>query len=151
MFCAILFIGTFSKAQSSDDWKILSIIMGIRLEMTSLDNKAFLSFGPKYPINDKNYLSLRGHFNWWDFPDRKLIVIPELDYIYKVATIESDMALITNLYTGVGISPYAISPKAGINFYNLFSAEFGNNFEFNPYRHFSTKGFRFSIGINLIF
>jgi len=115
-----------------------------------MNDKSFLSFGPKIPINENNYVSLRGHFNWWDTPERKFIVIPELDYFRKVATFEGDKNMIKYLYAGVGITN-AVSPKFGIVFYHFISAEAGYNFEYEPYKHFSTSGFRFSLGFNLVF
>ena len=147
-----LFIG-FSNAQigNQKDWTIIAAIIATRLELTVMDDKSFMSFGPKIPINDKHYVSLRGHFNWWDTPDRKLVVIPELDYLYKVASFEKNKAIITNLYTAAGVSPNAISPKVGINFCHFLSAEAGYNFEYNAPKHFSTEGFRFSLGFNVIF
>ncbi|WP_312078598.1 hypothetical protein [Chryseobacterium sp.] len=143
----------FFKSQygSDKDWKIIELILSTRIEATSIDNKAFFSFGPKIPINENNYVSLRGHFNWWDLPDRKFIVIPELDYFRKIATFEDDKNMIKHLYAGAGITPNAISPKFGVNFYYFFTAELGYNFEYRTYKYFPTEGFRFSFGINLVF
>lgn len=144
---------SFFKGQIGNerDWKIVAIIVSTRIEATCIDKKVFFSFGPKIPVNENNFVSLRGHFNWWDLPDRKLIVIPELDYLHKVASFEKDRAVITNLYLGAGITPNAVSPKFGINLYYLFTIELGYNYEFDTYKHFSTQGFRFSSGINIIF
>lgn len=141
------------KSQMGNDteMKKLAIILNTRIEATSIDNKAFFSIGSKLPINEKNYVGLRGHFNWWDLPDRKFIVIPELDYFYKIASYEDNKAIIRSLYAGAGITPNAVSPKFGINFYYFFTCELGYNFEYTPYKHFSTEGFRFSFGINLIY
>lgn len=112
--------------------------------------KSFFSFGPKLPIDENNYIGLRGYFNWWDLPGRKFIVIPELDYFRKITSFERERAVATSLYTGVGVSPYAVAPKMGITFYHLFTAELGYNWEFNPYKHFPVKGFRFSVGANFV-
>lgn len=152
ILCAFLFFFSLFKCQvgSSKDWMIVGIILSTRLEATSIDNKAFFSFGPKIPINENNYVSLRGHFNWWDLPKRKFIVIPELDYFRKIASSSESKAIITNFYLGAGITPNAISPKFGINFYSFFSTEFGYNFEYNTYKHFPTNGFRFSLGFNFV-
>lgn len=151
----IVFIGLSlsinAQIGNSKDWKIIAIILCTRIEATSIDNKAFFSFGPKIPITEKDYVSLRGHFNWWDLPDRKLIVIPELDYVRKIATFDKEKDIISGLYTGVGITPNAVSPKFGVGFYHLISAEVGYNFEFNEYKHFPTKGFRYSLGFNFFF
>lgn len=148
--CIAVFFSISLKSQlgNEKDWKIVGIIMCTRLEATSIDNKAFLSLGPKIPINENNYVSLRGHFNWRDVPGRKFIVIPELDYFRKIGSFSDDS--ITNLYLGAGITPNTVSPKVGVNFIHLFSAEFGYNFEYDTYKHFATEGFRFSIGINLV-
>ena len=150
IFCTLIFLSSFCKAQYGDNEKghLLMLAIFTRIEMTSIDEKAFLSFGPKIPISEKDYISLRGHFNWWDLPGKKFVVIPEFDYIRTIATFEDGNPVISNLYAGVGITPYAVSPKFGVAFYHLFTAEVGNNFEFNEYKHFSTKGFRFSIGLN---
>ena len=148
-----LFMIALSYAQigSKKDWAIVGAIISTRLELTVMNEQSYASFGPKIPINDHHYVSLRGHFNWWDTPGRKLIVIPELDYLYKVASFEKNKPIITNLYAAAGLSPYAIAPKFGVNFYHFISAEAGHNFEYNPYKYFSTEGFRFSLGFNLIF
>lgn len=148
-----VFIGfsLFINAQqigSSKDWKIIAIILCTRIEGTSIDNKAFFSFGPKIPITEKDYISLRGHFNWWDLPNRKFVVIPELDYVRKIATFDKEKNIVSVLFTGVGITPNAVSPKFGVSFFYLVSAEVGYNFEFNEYKHFPTEGFRYSIGFN---
>ncbi|MGI9652023.1 hypothetical protein [Chryseobacterium sp. RLHN22] len=140
-----------SQIGSEKDWKIIGLILSTRIEATSIDNKAFFSFGPKIPINENNYVSLRGYFNWWDLPDRKFIVIPELDYFRKVATFEGDKNMIKHLYAGAGITPNTVSPKFGINFYYFFTAELGYNFEYKTYKYFPTEGFRFSFGVNLVF
>lgn len=149
----IMLLCPFFKAQygSDKDWKIIGIIISTRIEATSMDNKAFFSFGPKIPINENNYVSLRAHFNWWDLPDRKLIVIPELDYFHKIASFEGDKNVIKHLYAGAGITPNAVLPKFGVNFFYLFSAELGYNFEYKTYKHFPTEGFRFSFGINFVY
>lgn len=78
---------SFVNAQigNKKDWAIIGSIICTRLELTIMNDKSFLSFGPKIPLNENNYVSLRGHFNWWDTPERKFIVIPELDYFYKIA------------------------------------------------------------------
>ena len=135
---------------SSKDWKIVAIILCTRIEGTSIDNKAFLSFGPKIPITEKDYISLRGHFNWWDLPNRKFIVIPELDYVRKISSFDMEKNIITGFYTGVGITPNAVSPKFGVNFFSFFTTELGYNLEFAEYKHFPTEGFRFSVGINFL-
>ncbi|MCW3159913.1 hypothetical protein [Chryseobacterium oryctis] len=151
--CTVLFCSLF-KAQIGRDkeWESAILILSTRIECTSFDNKGFLSIGMKIPSeNGKNYYSLRGHFNWWDLPERKFIVIPELDYFHKIKSFEGQKAVIRSLYLGAGITPNAVSPKFGINFYYFFTAELGYNYEFTPYKHFSTKGFRYSWGINLVF
>jgi len=147
-----LSFSSFVNAQigNKKDWAIIGSIICTRLELTIMNDKSFLSFGPKIPLNENNYVSLRGHFNWWDTPERKFIVIPELDYFYKVADFK-EKSMITNLYTGAGITPYAVSPKFGIVFYHFISAEAGYNIEYEPYKYFSTSGFRFSLGFNLVF
>jgi len=141
------------KGQIGNDkgWKVVEIIVSTRIEVTSIDDKAFFSFGPKIPIDENNNVSLRGHFNWWDLPDRKFIVIPELDYFHKVLSFKKNKAIIKSLYAGAGITPNAVSPKLGINFYHFFTLESGYNIEYNTYRYFPTKGFRFSFGINLVY
>lgn len=143
---------SFVNAQigSQKDWAIIGAIICTRLELTVMNEKSFLSFGPKIPLNENNYVSLRGHFNWWDTPERRFIIIPELDYFYKIADFK-EKSIITNLYTGAGITPNAMSPKFGIVFYHFFSTEAGYNYEYRPYKHFSTAGFRFSLGFNLVF
>lgn len=153
MIGIIMLLCPFFKAQygSDKDWKIIGIIISTRIEATSIDNKAFFSFGPKIPINENNYVSLRGHFNWWDLPDRKLTVIPELDYLRKVASFGGNKNMIKHLYAGAGITPNAVAPKFGVNLFYLFSAELGYNFEYKTYEHFPTEGFRFSFGINLVY
>ena len=70
--------------------KLLDLIIPTRIELTSMDEKAYLSFGPKFVINEKNYIGLRGHFNWWDADGRKFILIPELDYIYRMYKFEEN-------------------------------------------------------------
>lgn len=133
------------------EFKKLAVILSTRIEATGIDGNVFFSFGPKIPINDNNYVSLRGHFNWWDLPDRKFIVIPELDYFHKIISFKKDDAVIRSFYAGAGITPNAVSPKFGINFYYFFTAEFGYNIEYNTYKYFPTEGFRFSFGINLVY
>lgn len=150
--CIAVFFSISLKSQlgNEKDWKILGIILSTRLEATSVGNKAFVSFGPKIPINENNYVSLRGHFNWWDARGRKFTVIPELDYFRKIASFDGSKTIVTNLYLGGGLTPNAVSPKFGVNFYSLFTAELGYNFEYNTYRHFPTEGFRFSLGFNFV-
>jgi len=148
----MIFSSSFkSQIGNEKDWKIIGVIISTRIEATSIDDKVFFSFGPKIPINENNFVSLRGHFNWWDLPDRKFIVIPELDYFRKIATFKGDKNMIKHLYAGAGITPNAISPKLGVNFYYFFTAELGYNFEYTTYKHFPTEGFRFSFGINLVY
>lgn len=153
IFCFFLTGISLFKGQieREGELKKFAVILSTRIEATSIDNKSFLSFGPKIPIDDNNYVSLRGHFNWWDLPHRKFIVIPELDYFHKVISFEKDEAVIKSLYAGAGITPNAVSPKFGINFYYFFTAEFGYNIEYNTYKYFPTEGFRFSFGINLVY
>lgn len=153
IFCLFIFCFSLLKSQygSGKDWLVVGIILCTRIEFTSIDNKAFVSFGPKIPINENHYVSLRSHFNWWDLSGRKFIVIPELDYMYKYASFDKYKDILNHIYVGAGVTPNAVSPKFGLNFYHLFSAEFGYNFEYNTYKFFSTKGFRFSTGINFIF
>lgn len=150
---ALLFCFSLSKGQigKDEDLKKLMMILATRIECTSIDNKAFFSFGPKIPIgeNSNHWIILRGHFNWWDLEGRKFIVIPELDYFYKIASFEKNKNVIRGLYIGAGITPNAVSPKLGINFYYFFTAELGYNFEYKQYKQFPTEGFRFSFGINL--
>ncbi|UTX50681.1 hypothetical protein [Chryseobacterium sp. MA9] len=145
-----IFLCGFLQAQFEEikEKKWLVILLSTRIEGTSMDNKAFLSIGTKLTDGDKNYYSLRGHFNWWD--ERKLLVIPEFDYFRKVVSFRDD-AEVSSLYAGAGVSPYAVSPKAGISFYHFFCAEFGYNFEYNTYKPFPIKGFRYGMGINLVF
>lgn len=147
----LLFSSFNGQIGNDEELKKIAIILNTRIELTSIDNKAFFSFGSKIPINETNYVSLRGHFNWWDLPKRKFIVIPELDYFNKIASYEKDKAIIRSLYVGAGITPNAVSPKFGVNFYHLFTAELGYNYEFRPYKYFSTEGFRFSVGINFVY
>ncbi|MBP2617989.1 hypothetical protein [Chryseobacterium jejuense] len=153
ILCIVVSVCSFCKAQigSDKDWAIIGAILCTRIEATSMGNKAFLSIGPKIPINENNYVSLRGHFNWWDLHGRKFIVIPELDYFRKIASFEKYNPIVTSLYTGSGVSPYTISPKFGVTFYKFFTAEMGYNWEFEKYKHFPMKGFRFSIGANFVF
>lgn len=153
MFCLFLVVFPLVKGQigSEKEMKMLAIILGTRIECTSIDSKAFLSLGSKIPINEKNYVGLRGHFNWWDLPGRKFIVIPELDYFRKIASFEENKPIVTGLYAGAGITPNAVSPKFGVNLYYFLTAELGYNYEFTPYKHFSTEGFRFSFGINIVY
>lgn len=150
----LLFISlSLFKGQIGNDeeMKKLAIILNTRIEMTSIDKKVFLSVGPKIPINENNYLSVRGHFNWWDLPGRKFTVIPELDYFHKIISFKDDQSIIKSLYAGAGITPYAVTPKLGVNFYYFFTAELGYGHEFNTYKYFPTGGFRFSFGINLVY
>ncbi|WP_300686328.1 hypothetical protein [Chryseobacterium sp.] len=150
VFGIAIFLYSFVKAQFEEikENKGLIILLSTRIEASVMDNKAFLSIGTKLPDGDKNYYSLRGHFNWWD--RRKLLVIPEFDYFRKVVSFR-DGAEVNALYAGAGISPYAVSPKAGINIYHFLSVELGYNFEYNTYKPLPTKGFRYGLGINLIF
>lgn len=112
----ILFCPLFkSQIGGNKNCKIIGLALSTRIEMTAIDNKAFLSFGPKIPIDENNYVSLRGHFNWWDLPDRQFVVIPELDYFRKIATFEGDKNVIKHLYMGAGITPNAVYPKFGAN------------------------------------
>ncbi|CAI8739285.1 hypothetical protein [Chryseobacterium sp. IT-36CA2] len=144
-----VFLCGFLQAQFEEikEKRGLAMLLCTRIEGTSMDRKTFLSIGTKL-TDGYNYYSLRGHFNWWD--ERKLLVIPEFDYFRKVVSFR-DGAEVSSLYAGAGISPYAVSPKAGINFYHFFCAEFGYNFEYNTYKPFPIEGFRFGIGINLVF
>jgi hypothetical protein len=141
----LVLFSSFSKAQFSEikKDKLLTLAIMTRIEATNIDGKAFLSVGSKIPLDDRSYVGLKGHFNWWDLPGRKFIVIPELDYIRTTATFEDKNPFIPNLYTGVGISPYAVSPKFGIVFYHFFAVEVGNNFEYNEYKYFPQKVFGF--------
>jgi hypothetical protein len=140
-----------SQVTREGEFKKFAVLLSTRIEATNIDDKAFFSVGPKIPINDNHYISLRGHFNWWDLPGRKFILIPELDYFYKFISYEKNDAVIRSLYAGAGITPNAFSPKFGVNFYYFFTTEFGYNIEYNTYKYFPTKGFRFSFGINLVF
>ncbi|MBE4947588.1 hypothetical protein [Chryseobacterium culicis] len=145
-----LFLCGFLKAQYEEvkEKKWLVILLSTRIEGTVMNRTTFLSIGTKLTDGDKNYYSLRGHFNWWD--ERKLLVIPEFDYFRKVVS-SKDGALLSAVYVGTGVSPYAVSPKIGINFYHFFSLELGYNFEYNAYKPFPIKGFRHGEGINLVF
>lgn len=148
----LILICSFYKAQigSSKDWEKIAIILCTRIEGTMIDDKAFFSVGTKIPFDDTNYISLRGHFNWWDTPERKFTVIPELDYIRKVASFDDD-GVINSLYAAGGISLNYISPKAGLTIYHFLTFEFGYNFEYHQNKYYDTRGFRGSFGINLIF
>ncbi|MFC6269076.1 hypothetical protein [Frigoriflavimonas asaccharolytica] len=153
LFIAMM-ITSFAFAQKPDvknDDEILDLLIPTRIELTIFDDKSYFSVGPKYALNEKNYIGLRGHFNWWDADGSKLIVVPELDYIYRISTYDASKSMITSLQTGVGITPNAISPKIGFTFYHFLTAELGNNFQFKEYENFTTKGFRLSFGINIIF
>lgn len=151
--CVLLFCFSLSKGQigNHEDLKKLITILATRIEATSMDNRAFFSLGPKIPIDKKlnHWIGLRGHFNWWDLKDRKFIIIPELDYFYKIVSFEKNKDIIKGFYLGAGITPNAVSPKLGVNFYYFFTAEVGYNLEYKKYKHFPTEGFRFSLGINL--
>lgn len=154
LILTLLLIIGLSKAQqfgNKKDWVIVALIACTRIEITSIDEKAFFSFGTKYPLTDKDYVGLRGHFNWWDLPERQFIVIPELDYFRVIKSFEKDKEIVRRIYLGAGVTPNAVSPKLGINFYYFLTAEVGYNFEYNTYKHFPTKGFRYSFGINIIF
>ncbi len=148
---AFLLFFSWGKSQLGNDkgWKIVAVILSTRIEGTSLGDKTFLSVGMKLPSEDtRNYYSLRGHFNWWD--ERKLLIIPEFDYFRKIKAF-GDEDLITSLYAGAGVSPYAASPKFGVTFCHFFTGEAGYNFEYNTYKHFPVKGFRYSFGFNIVF
>ncbi len=147
-----LFMVSFFNAQIGNrkDWAIIATILATRMEVTVMNGKSFASFGPKIPVDEKNYVSVRGHFNWWDVQNRKLIIIPELDYLYRINEFKRKK-FISNLYTGAGISPNTFAPKFGLVIYNFLSVEAGYNLEFKPYRHFSTEGFRLSFGLNFIY
>lgn len=142
----------FSKAQLGDSksWTPVAILMCTRVEGTIIHDNAYFTLGTKIPFNEKNYISLRGHFNWWDAENRKFTVIPELDYIRNVKKFSDDAGL-SNIYVSGGISPNYVSPKVGINLYHIFGAEIGYNFNFRENKNLETKGLRGSVGINFIF
>ncbi len=60
--------------------------------------------------------------------------------------------MITNLYTGAGITPQCGVSKIWNSFFTIFiSAEAGYNFEYEPYKHFSTLRFQIFFGIQFSF
>ena len=152
---SVCFIVCFSKGQTirndSIPSKLLQTILMTRIELTDLNNKTFLSIGTKIPIDRNNYIGVRGHFNWWDESNRKFLVIPELEYIRKITSYPMIVhkTIVTDFYASGGISLNSISPKLGIICYRFFSIEIGYNFDFKDYSYFQTKGFRFSVGINI--
>lgn len=151
----LIFIAVFSLVKSQlggtkEQWTLITLLAGTRIELTSIDQKGFLSFGTKLPINEKNYIGIKGHFNWWDLPGRKFIVIPELDYFRKVTSFKDD-SIITSIYAGTGLNPYSVSPKLGTSFYHIFSVELGYDIEYNSYKHFPMRGFRYCLGFNIVF
>lgn len=147
-----IFLFGFSKAQLGDSkaWAAVAILMCTRAEGTIINDNAYFTLGTKVLFNEKNYIGLRGHFNWWDTENRKLTVIPEIEYLRNVKKFNADASL-TNMYVSGGVSPNFVSPKIGVNLYNIFGAEIGYNFNFRENKNLETKGLRGSVGINLIF
>ncbi|SDQ34231.1 hypothetical protein SAMN05421664_1231 [Chryseobacterium soldanellicola] len=155
----VLFIVCLSKGQimqnvfnNSQPNKLAQTALLTRIELTGLRDKAFLSLGTKIPIDEWNYVGVRGHFNWWDESSRKFFIIPELEYIRKITSypMEAHRTIVTGIYASGGISPNFVSLKLGIVCYHFLSIEAGYNFNFKEHSHFQTKGFRFSIGINIL-
>lgn len=156
---SVLFMACFSKGQimqgvfeNSKPSKLAQTALLTRVELTGLRDKTFFSIGTKIPIDEWNYVGFRGHFNWWDESNRKFFIIPELEYIRELGfyPMVAHKTIVTDFYASGGISPNFVSSKLGIVCYHFFSIEAGYNFNFKEHSHFQTKGFRFSIGINIL-
>ena len=68
--------------------------------------------------------------------------IPEINFIYG-----SPQSLIGGFFTGASITPYAIEPRLGLNFYNLILINTGYALPIDKNKYF--KGITLGIQINL--